>query len=446
MFVENSPADHITRLGFRGRSRRPQAAQFRCGGWHLPLLRRILLALELRAPACAAAARQKEPRMTSTDCPSPTVTLEALALPKLEHVDLVTVRLPFVAPFGTSVYVWTVKDAMLMRLESDGVTAWSECVSDPDPFYSCETNTTARHIIKDFLLPLAEPGMTLGELESRFRRVRGHGMAKATVENALLILIANQQGIPLHELLGRPANRIPSGISIGLQETPAALLKAVEDAVAKRYHRVKMKIKKGQDLDWVRAVRDRFPDVPLMVDANGDYSLSDLEHLTRLDEFSLMMVEQPLSYSDIIEHATLQRAMRTPICLDESIHSVADASAAISIGACRVINVKQGRVGGLMESMRIAQYAAGRGVPVWSGGMDETGIGRAVNIHLQTADGFALPGDTSETARYFHEDIVDPPVVLDGEGFIDIPSGPGLGARVVPDRVLKRTIRAERLL
>jgi O-succinylbenzoate synthase len=383
--------------------------------------------------------------MTPAVYPSPTAALEALILPRIDHVDLVTVKLPFVAPFGTSVHVWTDKEAMLMRLESGGVTAWSECVSDPDPFYSYETNTTARHIIKDFLLPLVEPGITLGELEGRFRRVRGHGMAKATVENACLILIANQQGTPLHELLGRPAKPITSGLSIGLQDTQEALLIAVGRAVSRKYHRIKMKIKKGQDLDWVRAVRDRFPDVPLMVDANGDYSLSDADHLRRLDEFNLMMVEQPLSYSDIIEHASLQRAMTTAICLDESIHSLADAAAAISISACRVINVKQGRVGGLLESMRIAHYAAGHGVGVWSGGMDETGIGRAVNIHLQTAEGFTLPGDTSETANYFDEDIIDEPVVLGADGFIDIPKGSGIGARIAPARVLKRTIRAERL-
>jgi o-succinylbenzoate synthase len=383
--------------------------------------------------------------MTSPARPSPTAALEALALPPIDHVDLVTVSLPFVTPFGTSVHVWSVKEAMLARVESGGATAWSECVSDPDPFYSYETNSTARHIIADFLLPLIEPGITLGELESRFRRVRGHGMAKATVENALLILIAQQRNLPLHDLLGRPAAPIKSGLSIGLKETPSELVAAVGRAVAKGYHRVKMKVKKGQDVEWVREVRDRFPDVPLMVDANGDYSLADIDHLKALDEFGLMMVEQPLSYSDIIEHATLQREMRTAICLDESIHSLADAAAAISIGACRVINVKQGRVGGLLESMRIAHHAAGLGIDVWSGGMDETGIGRAVNIHLQTAKGFTLPGDTSETANYFEEDIIDVPVVLREDGFINVPPGPGLGVNVVPERLLKRTIRAERL-
>jgi o-succinylbenzoate synthase len=381
----------------------------------------------------------------STPHPSPTTRLEAIALPALDHVDFVTVNLPFVAPFGTSVHVWTCKEALLMRVQSEGVTAWSECVSDPDPFYAYETNETVRHMVRDFLLPMVDAGITLGDLEARFRRVRGHGMAKATVENALLLLVAEQRGVALHELLGCPSRKIPSGLSIGLKPTVPDLLAAVESAVARKYHRVKMKVKKGQDIEWVRAVRTRFPALRLMVDANGDYLPSDVDHLRRLDEFGLMMVEQPLGYSDIIEHASLQKAMATPICLDESIHSLADASAAISIGACRVINIKQGRVGGLLESLRIAHHAAGCGIDVWSGGMDETGIGRAVNIHLQTAAGFSLPGDTSETAVYFAEDIVDRPVVLDADGFIDVPEGPGIGARVVPERVLSKAIRIDRL-
>jgi O-succinylbenzoate synthase len=383
--------------------------------------------------------------MTTTASASTTAALERLTIPAIDRIDLVTVKLPFVSPFGTSVHVWTDKEALLFRLESGGVTAWSECVSDPDPFYASETNDTVRHIVTDFLLPVVEPGITLAELEARFRRVRGHGMAKATVENAVLILLALGRGVPLHELLGRPARRIMSGLSIGLKDTREELLSAVAHAVARKYHRVKMKVKRGQDIEWVRAVRERFPDLRLMVDANGDYTSADIGHLRQLDEFGLMMVEQPLSYTDIFEHAALQREMATPICLDESIHSLADAKAAIALGACRVVNVKQGRVGGLLESMRIASYAAANGVDVWSGGMDETGIGRAVNIHLQATDGFTLPGDTSETSNYFDEDIVDPPVVLADDGFIEIPGGAGLGVQVLPDRILKRMVRAERL-
>lgn len=376
---------------------------------------------------------------------TPSLSLEQETIDKIDHVDLVVVRLPFVSPFGTSVYVWTHKEALLLKIESGGLTVWGECVADPDPFYFYETTGTARHIIKEFLLPLVEPGITLSEMEARFRRVRGHGMAKATIENALLNMIATRKGIPLHALLGRPAKKIMSGISIGLKDTPADLIAAVEKAAAKKYHRVKMKIKKEQDVEWVRAVRERFPDLRLMVDANGDYTLEDIDCLKRLDAFNLMMIEQPLSYSDIFQHSILQKELRTAVCLDESIHSLADATTAIALGACRVINIKQGRVGGLMESKRIARYCAERGIDVWSGGMDETGIGRAVNIHLQTVEGFSLPGDTSETSIYFAEDIVEPPVVLDPDGYICMPDGPGIGVRVVPERLMKSAIHLERL-
>ena len=367
-------------------------------------------------------------------------------LPPIDHVDLVLVRLPFVSPFAISTAVWTTKDALLLRLESGGVAAWGECVADPDPFYASETTTTARHILKDFLLPRLEPGITLSELERRMRHVRGNEMARATLENAVLDLIAKAKGVPLHALLGAARKKVPSGISIGLQESPAALVAAVGDAVAKKYHRVKMKIQKGKDLDYVRAVRERFPELPLMVDANGDYRLDDAEHLAGLDAFGLTMIEQPLSYHDIYQHALLQMTLKTSLCLDESIHSLDDAAAAIALGSCRILNLKQGRVGGILESMRILELAAAHGIPVWSGGMDETGIGRAVNIHLQTLDGFTLPGDTSETSRYFHEDLVEPGVVLDADGFIDVPEGPGFGARVVEERLARLKISEEKIL
>lgn len=375
-------------------------------------------------------------------------TLDALLaeeIPPIDHVDLILVRLPFVSPFAISTAVWTTKDALLLRLESSGLTAWGECVADPDPFYAYETTSTARHVLKDFLLPLLEARATVGDLERRMRHVRGHEMARATVENAVLDLIAKRKNLPLHALLGAPRKRIMSGISIGIQDSPAALVAAVEDAVAKEYHRVKMKIQKGKDLDYARAVRERFPDLALMVDANGDYRLDDAGHLARLDAFDLMMIEQPLSYCDIYQHSILQKSLRTPLCLDESIHSLDDAAAAIALGGCRILNLKQGRVGGLLESMRILDHAAARGIPVWSGGMDETGIGRAVNIHLQTLDGFSLPGDTSETSRYFHEDLVEPAVVLDAEGFIEVPEGPGFGARVVEERLARLTLSEERI-
>jgi O-succinylbenzoate synthase len=235
-----------------------------------------------------------------------------------------------------------------------------------------------------------------------------------------------------------------SGISIGLKDSPGELYSAIEDALARKYHRVKMKIMKGKDVDWVRGVRERFPDLRLMVDANGDYTSGDAALLKELDEFHLMMIEQPLSYSDIYQHSLLQKELRTPICLDESILGLDDMATAIALGACGVINIKQGRVGGLMESVRMARYAADHGISVWSGGMDETGIGRAVNIHLQTAAGFNLPGDTSETRNYFAQDIVEPPVNLDSEGYVSIPPGPGLGVRIIPEMLAKYELHRER--
>lgn len=373
------------------------------------------------------------------------MAISEIVIGAFDRMDFVLVKIPFVQPFATSVQTWACKEALLLRIVSDGVTAWGECVADPDPYYSPETTATARHIIKDFLLPVLEPGLTLAELEQRFRHVRGHEMAKATVENAVIDLLAKQRGLKLHEFLGQPARKIMSGISIGLQETTTELLQVVEEAVAKKYHRIKMKIKKGKDVAWVRAVRERFPEVQLMVDANGDFTLQDAGLLRELDAFNLTMIEQPLSYADIYQHALLQAQLRTALCLDESIHSFDDAEAAIALNSCRVLNIKQGRVGGLLESMRIVDLAAAKGIDVWSGGMDETGIGRAVNIHLQTCAGFTLPGDTSETSRYFHEDLADPPVVLDSDGYIAIPPGPGIGVHIDPQRLAKYTVHEESL-
>ncbi|MEO8382349.1 MAG: o-succinylbenzoate synthase [Acidobacteriota bacterium] len=371
--------------------------------------------------------------------------LAAQSIGVIDHVEERTVSLPFVKPFSISSATWTCKEALLLRIDGEGASGWGECVADPDPFYASETTSTAHHIIRDFLLPQVASGMTLGEVCERFRHIRGHQMAKATIENALIDLIARRKNVPLHELLGFPRRPIPSGISIGLQETAAALLAEVEQAVGEGYHRIKMKIARGRDVEMVRAVRERFPDIALMVDANGDYAPDDAAHLRQLDAFGLTMIEQPLSYSDIYEHSLLQRELATPLCLDESIHNLADARAAIALGSCRILNIKQGRVGGLMEASRIAAYAEAHGVPVWCGGMDETGIGRAVNIHLQTAPAFRIPGDTSETRRYFHEDLAEPPIVLDAQGFIAVPEGAGFGVTIRQDILTKVTLHTERL-
>lgn len=363
----------------------------------------------------------------------------------LERIDFITVRVPFLEPFGTSVASWAAKEALLLRVEQDGAWGWGECVADPDPYYDAETTVSARHIIRDFLLPEAAPERTLGEVLERFRRVRGNAMARATVENALLDLAARRRGVPLHALLGFPARPIPSGISLGIQDSVPALLDKVAEAAAQGYHRVKVKIMPGKDLAVVAAVRERFPDLPLMVDANAAYRVEDLPLFQELDRFGLTMIEQPLGYHDIHQHALVQLRLKTPLCLDESIHSLEDAKAALDLGACRVVNIKQGRVGGLLESIRIARFCQSRGVPVWSGGMDETGLGRAVNLHLQTADNFVLPGDTSETRRYFREDIADPPVVLGKDGFITLPSGPGTGVTVDPERLARYTLERARI-
>ena len=371
--------------------------------------------------------------------------LEKEPLGDIEKIELLTVRLPFVAPFGTSVATWTCKEALLVRLEDKGVAAWGECVADPILIMPSETTVSARFIIKDFLLPELKPDLSLAVVLGRWGRVRGNEMAKAALENALLDLLAKRRGVPLHALLGFAAKRIMSGISIGLQESIPTLLEKVEEAVAGGYHRVKMKIGRGHDVEWVKAVRERFPTIALMADANGDYSVADATLLARLDEFRLTMIEQPLSYHDIYQHSLLQARLETPLCLDESIHSVDDAAAAIALKSCRVINIKQGRVGGMLAAVKMARLCADHRIPAWSGGMDETGIGRALNIQLQAAPGFTLPGDTSETRRYFHEDIVEPPVLLDSDGFIAMPLGPGIGVEVMEDRVEKYLLGREKI-
>ncbi len=379
-------------------------------------------------------------------CPV-SISPAALArIPALQRIDLITVRLPYLRPFSTSVHTWAAKEALLLRLEADGVVGWGECVADPDPFYASETTETVRHVFKQFLLPLVQAGQTLGELLHAWSPVRGHGMAKAMVENALLDLIARQQGLPLHQLLGLTARPIQSGVALGIQPSIPALLDAVAEAMTRPYHRVKLKIMQGKDVAWVAAVREVYPHLALMADANGDYRLEHAPILRALDAFDLTMIEQPLSYSDIVQHAALQSQLATPLCLDESIHDLDDARSALALKAARIINIKQGRVGGMIESLRIAALCEQAGIGVWSGGMDETGIGRAFNMQLQAAPGFTLPGDTAETSRYFKEDIVDQAVVLADDGYIAMPNGPGIGVTVLEERVTRYTLNRERIL
>jgi o-succinylbenzoate synthase len=361
---------------------------------------------------------------------------------KVERVEVRELALPLRHPFETSFGRTTRKEFLLVAVSADGVTGYGECVADRDPYYLPETNGTVAHVLDEFLIPLllkleiAHPR----DVWPGLARVRGHEMAKAALEMAVWELWARREGQPLGRVLGGERSTIEAGVSVGLQDDEAALVGKVETEIAAGYRRIKIKIKPGHDVSLVRALRARFGGVPLMVDANSAYTLDDVAVLRELDPMGLMMIEQPLAWSDIVDHAALQRELRTPICLDESIRSPDDARHALDLGACRVINIKAGRVGGFATSLAVHDLCRARGVPVWCGGMLESGIGRLANVHLQTLPGFSLPGDTSASARYFEEDLVDPPVVVSAEGLITVPDGPGIGHEIRWPRVERATV------
>ena len=360
---------------------------------------------------------------------------------KLERIEVRRLRLPLRTPFETSFGRTTEKDFLLVSAAADGVTGYAECVADADPFYLPETNATVLHVLRDFLAPLAF-ALEIGhprELLPAFARVRGHEMAKAALEMAVFELWARRAGEPLWRTLGGRAGEIQSGVSVGLQKDDALLADVVAREAAAGYRRVKIKIKPGRDIPLVEALRRRFPELPLMVDANSAYTLADAERLAGLDGFGLMMIEQPLGWDDIVDHASLAKRLKTPVCLDESIHGPDDARRALELGACRIVNSKVGRVGGFLGATQVHDVCRARGGPVWCGGMLESGIGRLANVHLQTLPGFVLPGDTSASARYFEEDLVDPPVVVSAQGTIRVPDGPGIGHAIVWPRVERAT-------
>jgi O-succinylbenzoate synthase len=360
---------------------------------------------------------------------------------KIERIEVRRLSLPLRFPFETSFGRTTAKDFLLVCVSSDGVTGYGECVADDDPYYLPETNGTVLHVLRDFLAPLvlgreiAHPR----ELRALFARVRGHEMAKAALEMAVYELEARRERVPLHRVLGGRSGTIGSGVSIGLQKSIGDLLEKVAVEREAGYRRIKIKIKPGHDLQLLAAIRAQNPDLPLMVDANSAYTLTDTSLLREMDAFKLMMIEQPLAFDDIVDHATLQPQLETSICLDESIHSAEDTRRALQLGACRVVNIKVGRVGGFAEAIAIHDLCRARGVPVWCGGMLESGIGRLANVHLQTLPGFTLPGDTSASARYFEEDLIDPPVVVMPQGTIAVPEAPGIGHEIVWRRVVKAT-------
>jgi O-succinylbenzoate synthase len=360
---------------------------------------------------------------------------------KVERIEVRRLSLPLVRPFETSFARSTEKNFLLVSVSALGATGYGEAVADDEPYYLPETNATVLHIVRDFLAPLL---LNLSfdhprEVFPAFARVRGHEMAKAALEMAVFELYARLQAAPLWRVLGGEKQAVESGVSIGLQPSTEALLEAVAREVACGYRRIKIKIKPGADRALVAAVRGRFPQIPLMVDANSAYTLAHAGLFRELDRERLMMVEQPLAWDDIVDHAALQKQIRTAVCLDESIRSVDDARRAQDLGACRIINIKPGRVGGFTPSLAIHDLCRGRAVPVWCGGMLESGIGRLANVHLQTLPGFTLPGDTAASARYFEEDLVDPPVTVSREGAVAVPTAPGIGHEIVWSRVQRAT-------
>ena len=361
---------------------------------------------------------------------------------RIERLRLRLVRLPLVAFFETSFGRIYDKTFILVSLDGDGVEGLGECVAEVDPYYSAETNTTVWHIIKDFLAPLVlgrafkDPRHVYAALA----RVRGHNMAKAALEMACWDMSARGRGVSLSRLLGGTRDAIPSGVSIGIQDTHEQLAAKIETELAAGYRRIKIKIKPGWDVEAVEMVRNRFGDIPLMVDANAAYRLGDAAHLARLDRLSLMMIEQPLEYDDLRDHAALQDRIATPICLDESIHTVRAAEDAIALRACRIVNIKPGRLGGFGESVRVHDICAAANIPVWHGGMLESGIGRAHNIHLASLPNFSLPGDIAASKRYFVPDLIDPPIEVAPDGMVAVPTGPGIGVNVDWDHVNAATI------
>jgi O-succinylbenzoate synthase len=365
---------------------------------------------------------------------------------KIATIELREIRLPLIHFFETSFGRTTERRILLVRaLDTEGVEGWGECTAGEGPFYSEEWTESAWSVIKHYLAP-----MTVGRgveraaaVSSLMRPVRGNRMAKAAIETACWDIEARHAGLPLWKLLGGERAEIACGVSIGIQDTPEALLDKIGRELAAGYQRIKIKIKPGWDSAIVERVCAEFPGIQLMVDANSAYTLEDAPLFRQMDEYGLMMIEQPLAYDDMVDHARLQEQVSTPVCLDESIRSSDDARKAIEMGACRIVNVKLGRVGGHGEAQQVERVCREKGVPVWCGGMLESGIGRAHNIALATLAGFTLPGDVSASARYWEEEIIEPPVTVTPHGTIAAPAAPGLGFEIKHHRIDHLTVRKE---
>ena len=364
---------------------------------------------------------------------------------KLEAITLREIQMPLVHFFETSFGRIYSRRILLLTAHCDGIDGWGECVAGEDPFYSSEWIETAWPVIQHYLAPTVL-GRTLESARESVQwmaRVRGHQMAKAAIENALWDAEAQQKQQPLWKLLGGSRREIQCGVSIGIQDSVEQLLEKIETELTAGYRRIKVKVKPGWDVNVMERIRSRWSEITLSCDANSAYTLDEVEHLRKFDQFNLLMIEQPLWNDDIYYHARLQRELRTAICLDESIRHVRDAANAIETGACRIINVKVGRVGGFTEAKKIHDLCQANKIPVWCGGMLESGIGRAHNVALSTLENFRLPGDVSASKRYWKEDIVEPEIEVSAQGTIAISDAPGRGYRVREDLIEKLTVRKE---
>ena len=362
---------------------------------------------------------------------------------KIERVELFTVRLPLKHPYETSGSRETHQTHVLARVESEGAVGWGESVAPEQPWYSGETPATVWYVLDEIVIPrllksdLAAPSDT----DEQLAWIREHRMAKATIEMAIWDLFAKREGVSLSTLLGGTRDRILCGVAIGIHPSLEALFETIEHELKGGYQRVKLKIKPGADGHVAEAVRNRFPELQFMLDANSAYTLADLPLFKRIDAYHPMMVEQPLAYDDIVDHATLQREIATPVCLDESIHTSDDARKAIEIAATKIINIKPGRVGGHTSAKRIHDVCAEHQIPVWCGGMLEFGIGRAHNVHLASLPNFRLPGDVSASERYFETEIIGEPFTVDPDGTMKVPTGPGIGVTVLEDVIRKLALQ-----
>jgi len=366
---------------------------------------------------------------------------------RVEAITLREIRMPLVHFFETSFGRTTERRILLLTVHTDGPEGWGECVAGEDPFYSEESVDTAWYAVERYLAPaLLGKMMEKGsDTPALFARVRGHRMAKGALENAVWDAEAQRRNVPLWQLLGGTQKQIACGVSIGIQNSVEQLLEKIETELNAGYRRIKVKCKPGWDVEVFERIRSRWPEILLSCDANSAYILDQAEHLKRFDGFNLLMIEQPLWHDDFYFHAQLQKQLKTNICLDEAIHHRRDAQAAITLGACKIINIKVGRVGGMSEAVAVHNVAHGAGIPVWCGGMLEAGIGRSHNIALSTLPNFTLPGDVSASKRYWKEDVIEPPVEVSAEGFITVPNTPGRGFAIKTDLIDKLTTRKQTL-